>query len=269
MRAALRAVEGLGPVAAEVAVAAGLGQGLAEVGEQRLAAAGVRLGEAEQRVQPLVVGLLALERRGALVDLGAAQADVVGAVERQGVGRGAVAAGAADLLVVGLDRLRQVGVGDVADVGLVDAHAEGDRRADDQPVLALEARLGEPAVVGAEPGMVGERGVAGGAGRGRQRLGLGPAGAVDDAREAAASRRRSRGSAGAGCPWGGTRARGSGGRSRAGRSRAAGRRTGARRSRRGSRRRRWRSAPRSGRRRGRGAARRCAGSRGGSRGPTG
>ena len=37
----------------------------------------------------------------------------------------AVAAGAADLLVVGLDRARDVGVHHEADVRLVDAHAEG------------------------------------------------------------------------------------------------------------------------------------------------
>ena len=198
----LGGVEGLGAVAAEVAVAARFGEGLAEVGEQRLAAADLGLGEAEERVQPLVVGLLALHRRGALVDLGAAQADVVGAVEGEGVGRRAVAAGAADLLVVALDRLRQVGVGDVADVGLVDAHAEGDGGADDEAVLALEAGLGEAAVVGVEAGVVGERGVALVAERRGQRLGLGAAGAVDDAREAAAGGGEGRGSAGAGCPSG-------------------------------------------------------------------
>ena len=43
----------------------------------------------------------------------------------------AVAAGAADLLRVRLEALRQVVVVDVADVGLVDPHAEGDRRDDD------------------------------------------------------------------------------------------------------------------------------------------
>ena len=63
----------------------------------------------------------------AVVDLPAAQRDVVDAVERQRVGRQPVAAGAADLLVVALDRLRQVGMDDEAHVRLVDAHAEGDR----------------------------------------------------------------------------------------------------------------------------------------------
>ena len=197
----LGAVEGLGAVAAEVAVAARFGQGLAEVGEQRLAAAALGLGEAEQRVQALVVGLLALHRRGALVDLGAAQADVVGAVERQGVGGRAVAAGAADLLVVALDRLRQVGVGDVADVGLVDAHAEGDGGADDEPVLALEAGLGEAAVVGLEAGVVGERGVAGLAERARPAPRSWRGWRSRRCRTGRGGRRRRRGSAGAGCPW--------------------------------------------------------------------
>ena len=62
--------------------------------------------------------------------------------------RRAVAAGAADLLRVRLEALGQVEVVDVADVGLVDAHAEGDRRDDDvagrrrPPLLHRDAVLG-------------------------------------------------------------------------------------------------------------------------------
>jgi hypothetical protein len=48
------------------------------------------------------------------------------AVGHPGHGRLPVAAGAAGLLVVGLDRLGQVEMRDEAHVGLVDAHAEGD-----------------------------------------------------------------------------------------------------------------------------------------------
>ena len=44
--------------------------------------------------------------------------------------------GAAGLLVISLDRLGDAGMGDEAHVGLVDAHAEGDRR-DDHHVLGL------------------------------------------------------------------------------------------------------------------------------------
>ncbi len=189
MRAASRAVEDLRVVGAEIAIVAGLRQRFAEIGEQGLAAAMAGLGEAQERVQPLVVGLLARHRCRALVDLGAAQADVLGAVEREGLGRRAVAPGAADLLVIGLDRLRQVGMRDIADVGLVHAHAEGDGGADDQSVLALEPGFRQSALVALQTGVVGDRGVTGlpqGAG---QRLGLGPARAIDDAGAAAAGMR--------------------------------------------------------------------------------
>ncbi len=56
--------------------------------------------------------------------------EILGAPEQPGLRRLAVAAGAAGLLVIGLDRLRDAGMRDEADVGLVDAHAEGDRRGD-------------------------------------------------------------------------------------------------------------------------------------------
>src|SRR3546814_3446473 len=46
----------------------------------------------------------------------------------------AVAPRAPGFLIIALDRLRQAGMGDEADVGLVDPHAEGNRRGDD-PVL--------------------------------------------------------------------------------------------------------------------------------------
>jgi hypothetical protein len=52
--------------------------------------------------------------------------DVAEAVGHPRVGGRAVAAGAAGLLVIALDALRQVEVRDEAHVGLVDAHAEGD-----------------------------------------------------------------------------------------------------------------------------------------------
>ena len=63
------------------------------------------------------------------------------AVGHPRVGGQAVAAGAAGLLVIALDALRQVEVRDEAHVGLVDAHAERDGRDHDDAVLAQEARL--------------------------------------------------------------------------------------------------------------------------------
>ena len=53
----------------------------------------------------------------------------------------AVTTRAPRLLVVALHRLRQVEVGHEPHVGLVDPHAEGDRRHHDEAVLAQEARL--------------------------------------------------------------------------------------------------------------------------------
>ena len=53
------------------------------------------------------------------------------AVEQDGAGGQAIASGAADLLVVGFEGGGQGDVDDGADVGLVDAHAEGDGRDDD------------------------------------------------------------------------------------------------------------------------------------------
>ena len=79
--------------------------------------------------------------------------DVVRAGEELADAGAAVAAGTADLLRVRLEALRQVEVVDVADVGLVDAHAEGDRGDDDvaagrrPPLLHLDPVLGAHAGV--------------------------------------------------------------------------------------------------------------------------
>ena len=70
--------------------------------------------------------------------------DVRQPVRHPGVGRQAVAAGAARLLVIALDAFRQVEVRDEAHVGLVDAHAERDRRDHHDAVVAEEAVLVAP-----------------------------------------------------------------------------------------------------------------------------
>ncbi len=81
-----------------------------------------------------------------------------GAEKQQALARQTVAPGAPGFLVVALDVLRQIVVNDEADVRLVDAHAEGDRRADDvhfvaqKELLVLRAHLGvEPGVIRREP----------------------------------------------------------------------------------------------------------------------
>ena len=63
----------------------------------------------------------------------------------------AVAAGAADLLVVGFDGAGEGDVDDGADVGLVDAHAEGDGGDDDFELAGEEGALDAVAVAGSRP----------------------------------------------------------------------------------------------------------------------
>ena len=82
----------------------------------------------------------------------------------------AVAAGAADLLVVGLDGAGQRGVDDGADVGLVDAHAEGDGRDDHLELAGEEVALHALARAGVEAGVVGGGAAAEGARRVLRRL---------------------------------------------------------------------------------------------------
>ena len=72
-------------------------------------------------------------------------------VEQHAVARQAVAAGAADLLVVALDRPRHVAVDHVADVRLVDAHAEGDGGDHDVDLVAREGVLDALRAAGSMP----------------------------------------------------------------------------------------------------------------------
>ena len=79
-----------GAAAAEVAVAAGP-RLLAEIGEQRLAAAERRLAEVDHRRKPLLLDPPLLGRDRLLGDLAAAERHVVDAVEGERRGRQAVA----------------------------------------------------------------------------------------------------------------------------------------------------------------------------------
>ena len=74
-------------------------------------------------------------------------------VEKEGVGALSVASRAADFLIVLLEAFRQIVVDDEADVGFVDAHAEGDGRDHDADLVAEKPLL----ILGA--GFVGKAGV--------------------------------------------------------------------------------------------------------------
>ena len=87
--------------------------------------------------QALLVGPIARTQ----IDEPALLHDVAEAVDHPADGRVAVAAGAAGLLVVALDRLGQVDVRHEAHVGLVDAHAERDGGDHHDAVLAEEPGL--------------------------------------------------------------------------------------------------------------------------------
>ncbi len=181
----LGAVEGLRRRVAQVAGPTGRAL-LAEISQQRHPPAILSLGQPQKRIQPSVIGQPALRRRKPLVDLHPAEADVVGTVKRQRFRRGAVAARAADLLIVGLDRLRQVGVRHPADIRFVDPHPEGDRRHHDQPVLDLKAPLDLTPALRLHPAVIGDGFQPRFAQRPGQRFRLGPRAAIDDPRAAPA-----------------------------------------------------------------------------------
>ena len=151
------AVPGAGRVQADVAVAAVFRQVVTEVLEQGAAPALGDLAPPEQGVEPRPFDPLALGVGFRLLDhLGEAD-DILEAVHHPGVRRFAVAAGPAGLLVVGLHALRKIDVRDEAHVRLVDAHAEGDRRHDDDAVFPEEALLVPRPDVRRQSRVVGER----------------------------------------------------------------------------------------------------------------
>ena len=66
---------------------------------------------------------------------------ILEAVEKNALARPAIAPRSAGLLVVGFERARQVEMNDKADIGLVDAHAECDRRDRDRARRVHESFL--------------------------------------------------------------------------------------------------------------------------------
>jgi hypothetical protein len=77
--------------------------------------------------------------------------------QQQRVRRKAVAPGAADLLIIALDRIGRIGVGDEAHVRLVDAHAEGDGRHHDDALARKKRVLMRRALLAALPCVIGQR----------------------------------------------------------------------------------------------------------------
>ena len=150
-----RAVPDLRRIDAYVAVAAGL-RLLAEIVEQYDAPALRRFAVGEHGVKLLALDALLLVGRVGVLDHLAVDHHVVQPVGHPALGGLAVASGAPGFLVIGLEALRQVEVGDEAHVGLVDAHAEGDGRDHDDAVLAQEALLVALARLRVEPGVVGQ-----------------------------------------------------------------------------------------------------------------
>ena len=112
--------------------------GLAEVLDQRLVPALEGAGVALHLAQVGDVGFAQLARQ--LHDPAPLQ-EVGGRVEQQALGGEAVAAGAAGLLLVVLERLGRAGVHDEAHVRSIDAHAEGDGGDDDVGALVDERVL--------------------------------------------------------------------------------------------------------------------------------
>ena len=133
-----------------VAIAALIRRVLAEVAQQDRAAAAGRLDQHRQRVQALALGRPAVGLDLLLDPLPGAR-EILGGPEQPGLGRLAVAAGAAGLLVISLDALGDGGVGDEPHVGLVDAHAEGDGRGDHHLLGTDERRLVAGRTCGSRP----------------------------------------------------------------------------------------------------------------------
>ena len=83
------------------------------------------------------------------------KADIAVAPEQDALGGLSIPAGTSCLLVVFLERERQAVIDDKADVGLVDAHAEGIRRDDDRDIVLDKGLLCAGALVRLHTGVVG------------------------------------------------------------------------------------------------------------------
>lgn len=125
---------------AGVAIAARAAR-LAEVRKEAHPAARCRLAQPEQRVELRRLNALVRVVGIRFVDHLALLNDIAEPIRHPRIRRHAVAARAPGLLVVAFDAFRQIQVRDEAHIRLVDAHAERDRRAHHDPLLALEHLL--------------------------------------------------------------------------------------------------------------------------------
>ena len=146
-----RAVKALRRIVAHVAVVAVMVKTLIEVVEQDATAAHAALGKLLHALQLVHVDLHLARFSGKLLQGN----DIAIVVEQQGVGGQAVAPRTPDFLVVTLDVARHVAVDDKTHVTLVDAHAEGDRRAHDFQVVVDEVALDAQFLLDAHGGMEG------------------------------------------------------------------------------------------------------------------
>ena len=143
-------------VQADVAVAARL-RILAEIGQQRPPVALGRLAVSDQGIKPLMFAPLVVVVPLVVLDKDAALANIVQAIQHEGVGGLAIASGAAQFLVIFLHIAGQVGVKDVAHVGFVDAHAKGDGGHHDDARLGHEGLLVGGPLGAVESRVVGQR----------------------------------------------------------------------------------------------------------------
>ena len=105
--------------------------------QQHRTPASARFDQRAKRPQPR-----ALTRQATFIDIGKPLArahEIFRPPEHLGNRRITITPGTAGFLIIGLDRLGQPGMDDKADIGLVDAHAECDRRHNDDAVFPLES----------------------------------------------------------------------------------------------------------------------------------
>ena len=161
-----------------VTAAAGLPERLAEVGQQRFAAAITRLREAHQRLQPCLPS--SSFTLGALIDEMAVDYGVAAAVKQQAIRPLAIPPRTANLLIIALQVLGEVSVNDEPDVGLVDAHPERNGRHHQRRLVVKEALLVAAAHGVFQAGVIRQGGPAVRVERGAQLIGLLACTAVDN-----------------------------------------------------------------------------------------